>query len=119
MRRRRHGFVMVLALTLITLVGVALTTITARLRTSVIQAEDARRRAQVEQLLLAGIEVAREGVAEGKHDVPLPAGLAEEGAKLTVTGAGKRAVIEAVLGTTRGRQVVEAEAGTVRLVNEE
>ena len=115
--RRRPGSVTVFALTLVALVGMALAAITVRLSATAHQAAEARHSAQVQQLILAGIEVARRGIATG--EVALPDVLAAGGGKLSVKRDGARVIIETELHGARGRQVVEISGGVVKLVGEE
>jgi len=90
--RRRRAVVSVMAVMLIALVAVALAGLTALVGTAARQANAAREQAQAEQLLLAGIEVARAG---GTGKVALPRDV--EGASLVIEGK----QVEAVVGKTR------------------
>lgn len=109
----RRGFVTALAVTMIALVAVALAGLTARLSTSARQAAQARERAQVEELVLAGIEAARADPAA--RAVELPAGLREAGASLKVTPQEGRVQVEAVVGRMRVVQDVELAGGGVKV----
>ena len=101
---RRGAFVTTIAIMLIALVAVALAALTTRIGTTARQARQAREQAQVEQLMLAGMELSRQGGAEVDREIELPAALVEEGAKLRLLRTGKQLEIEAALGHTRMRQ---------------
>jgi type II secretory pathway component PulK len=106
-RYERPGFVTTLAVMMIGLVAVALAALTTRVGTAARQAAAAREQAQVEQLLLAGIEIARQGA--GERPITLPTALADEGAKLKLSVRGKRVEIEAQVGRSHARE--ESGAG--------
>jgi type II secretory pathway component PulK len=91
--RRRRAMVSVMAIMLVGLVAVALAGLTALVGTAARQATQAREEAQAEQLLIAGAELARQGGAGGKVELPK----ALEGATLTIQG--KR--VEAAVGRAR------------------
>lgn len=112
-RPPRRGMVTAMAVTLMVLVGVALAAMTARVSTVARQATAAREQAQVEELVLAGIEAARGNPAVSA--VELPAALREAGASLKVTPREGRVEIEAVVGRTRVVQEVELAAGGVKV----
>jgi hypothetical protein len=98
---------------MIALVAVALAGLTARLSTSARQAAQARERAQVEELVLAGIEAARADPAA--RGIELPAALREGGGSLKLTPRDGRVAIEAVVGRTRVVQEVELSQGGVKV----
>jgi hypothetical protein len=102
-----------MAVTLMALVAVALACLTARVSTVARQAAADRERAQVEELVLAGIEAARRDPAA--RGVELPAALREAGGSLKVTPREGRVEIEAVVGRTRVVQEVELAGGGVKV----
>jgi type II secretory pathway component PulK len=103
MKRRttRPAFVTTLAVMMIALVAVALAALTTRIGTAARQATAAREQAQVEQLVLAGLQIAAEQTADVDKDIPLPKELAEAGVKLRVTIRAKHVAIEAQYGRAR------------------
>jgi len=111
---RRRGMVTAMAVTLMALVAIALAGLTARVSTVARQAVAERERAQVEELVLAGIEAARAKPAAGGA-VELPASLREAGGSLKVTPAGGRVRIEAAVGRTRVVEDVELAGGGVKV----
>ena len=113
----RRGFVTIFALTLVALVGLALAAITVRLGATARAVADARRTAQVQQLILAGMEAARAG-GDGAREVGLPGALAAEGAKVRVEQRGGRVVIDVEFAGARRRQVAEVGGGGVKLLEE-
>ena len=113
--RSRQGFVTALAVTMIALVAVALAALTARLSTTARQAARERERAQVEELVLAGVEAARREPGGAARTIELPEGLRAAGAVLKVTPKGGRVEIEAVVGRTRVVQEVEVSRDGVRI----
>lgn len=98
MARGRRGFVTVIAIMLMALVGVAVAAVMMRVGTSARQGRALREQAQVEQVLLAGMDLARSGAARAEGEIALPAELSAEGAKLRVVREGKRLELEARVG---------------------
>src|SRR5258706_2497817 len=103
MKRRttRPAFVTTLAVMMIALVAVALAALTTRIGTAARQSTAAREQAQVEQLVLAGLQIAAQQTADVDKDIPLPKELAEAGAKLKITTRAKHIAIEAQYGRAR------------------
>jgi type II secretory pathway component PulK len=99
--RRRRGFVLTVAVMLIALAAVAIAVLTARVGTTARQVRQAREQAQVEQLLLAGMEVAKQGQRE--REIALPSALSENGAKLKLVVRGEQVAVEASMGSTTMR----------------
>jgi hypothetical protein len=97
-RRPRRGFVTLIAIMLMALVGVAVAAVMMRVSTSARQGRAEREEAQVEELLLAGMNLARQGGVRAEGEIALPAELMMEGAKLRVVRAGKGLELEARIG---------------------
>jgi type II secretory pathway component PulK len=114
--RNRRGFVTALAITMIALVAVALAGLTARLSTTARQAAREREQAQVEELVLAGIEAARREPGGVARVIELPEALRASGGSLNVSKRGGRVEIEAVVGRTRVVQEVEVSGDGVRVL---
>jgi uncharacterized membrane protein len=108
-RCRRSGFITALAITMIALVAVALAGLTARVSTVARQSAQERERAQVEELVLAGIEAVRADPAPREMAVPGGAG------SLKISAHDGRTEIEAVVGRTRVVQEVERAGGGVKV----
>ena len=106
---RQRAFVTTMAIMLIALVAVAVAALTARVGTVARQARQAREQAQVEQLILAGMDLARQGAAEDRA-IALPAALTDEGAALRLVKNGKAVEVEASFGRTRMREVMGTKA---------
>lgn len=104
-RLRRRGFVTTMAIMLMALVGVVVGTLMMRVSTSARQGRAEREQAQVEQLLLAGMDWVR-GDAKAEGEMALPPELAAEGAKLKVIRTGPRVEVEATLGRIVMRQAM-------------
>jgi len=100
LRRRRQAFVATFAILMIALVAACLLALANQVGTAVRQARGEREAAQAEQLLLAGMEIAREGKVEGNQTVKLPAAVADESVSLTLTRQGDQITVEARVGTT-------------------
>jgi hypothetical protein len=100
MRRRRRAFVAAFAVLLIGLVSVALLALASQFATAARQARAAREEAQAEQLLLAGMEIARQSKTPGNQTVKLPSALPDESVSLTIRREGNEATVEARVGTT-------------------
>jgi hypothetical protein len=100
LRRRRRAFVATFAILMIALVAACLLALANQVGTAVRQARDERETAQAEQLLLAGMEIAREGKVAGNQTVKLPAALGDESVSLTITRQGDQTHVHARVGTT-------------------
>jgi type II secretory pathway component PulK len=100
------------ALMMMALVAVAVAALTTRLATAAKHTSHAREQAQVEELLLAGAELARQGGAgQAEQDVDLPTSLADAGVKLSVIVRDGRAQVQAAVGRTRQFDTVDAKPG--------
>jgi type II secretory pathway component PulK len=94
------------AVTLIALVAVALAALTARVSTVAREAARDRERAQVEELIDAGVRMARQSARAEARSIELPDVLKEQAASLKLTPRGDGVEVEAALGSTRMTQVV-------------
>lgn len=89
-RHRAAGIAMITALALLTLVAITLVPLTALTRAQVRYTRHVADEAQLRQMLLAGEQAARATLAQApepparQQAVPLPSGLAEAGATLTL-----------------------------------
>jgi len=101
-RTKRPAFVTTLAIMLMALVAVALAAITARVATAARQSTTERERAQVEQLVVAGMDLSA-GAPDGDRTIQLPPAL--EGASLRISVHGKRVEVIAKVGATTLRQI--------------
>jgi hypothetical protein len=109
MARGRRGFVTVIAIMLMALVGVAVAAVMMRVSTSARQGRAQREQAQVEQVLLAGMDLARSGAARAEGEMALPDELKREGARLRVVREGKGLALEATLGRLTLRAAMPGE----------
>jgi type II secretory pathway component PulK len=103
-RPARRAFVTTMAVFMIALVAVALAALTSEVGTAARQANAQRERAQAEQLLIAGIEIARQAQLTGDRTIKLPSSLVEEVAGLKINLQGKRLHVEATVGRTKLRE---------------
>jgi type II secretory pathway component PulK len=101
---RRRAFVATFAILLIALVAVALLALANQFATAARQARTQREAAQAEQLLLAGMEIARQPHAAEKQTIKLPAALADDSATLTITRQAGQTTVEARVGKTTFRE---------------
>ena len=99
----RRACVTTMAIFMIALVAVALAALTSEVGTTARQANAQRERAQAEQLLIAGIEIARQTTPREDRTIKLPSSLVEEDAALKILRA-KRIQIEATIGRTTLRE---------------
>ena len=113
-RRTRRAFATTMALALVALVAVAVAALTSRLATAARIARTDREQTQLRQLLLAATDHARTTPQPGRHTLPLPPSLVEQGATVTWTTSANQTRIEARLGKSAMTQIVAAD-GTVRL----
>lgn len=105
---RRRGFVTTMAIMLMALVAVVVGTLMMRVSTSARQGRAEREQAQVEQLLLAGMDWVR-GDSKAEGEMALPPELAAEGAKLKVIRTGQRVEVEATLGRIVMREAMTGD----------
>jgi hypothetical protein len=112
--RPRRAFVTAMAVTLIALVAVALAGLTARVSTTARQAAQSRERAQVEELLFAGIDAARQDATP--RGLELPTVLRDAGASVKLASRDGHLQIEAIVGRSRLIQEVELTGGTVKVL---
>jgi type II secretory pathway component PulK len=101
-RRHRRGFVTLLAIALMAMVALALAGLTTRMNTTMHQAREEQEQVQADQLILAGIEFARQNPDE--REILLPTELAAQGVKLKISTRDKQVEIEARLGKTHRYQ---------------
>jgi hypothetical protein len=101
--RRQRGFVTTMAIMLMALVAVVVATLMMRISTSARQGRQEQDQAQVEQLLLAGMDRVRGGESQ-PGEIALPRSLVEEGAKLTIIRSEGQTELEASLGRIVLRQ---------------
>jgi len=106
-RYGRRGFVIAIAVMLIALVAVALAAMSARISTVARQSMQAAQQAQSEQLILAGMDIAKESPAA--REIRLPGALVEEGAKLRLLKTGNQLDLEVSLNRTRMHQPILAD----------
>jgi type II secretory pathway component PulK len=93
-----------MAIMMMGLVAAAVAALATQLATSARQANTQREEAQAEQLLIAGIEIARQAKPNAAQSIKLPAALSEESASLKLTPAKNQVAIEAQVGKTLFRQ---------------
>jgi hypothetical protein len=106
-RRRRRAFVATMAILMIGLVATCLLALANQVGTAVRQARGEREAAQAEQLLLAGMEIARQTRVGDKQTVKLPAALGDESVSLTITRQGDQTTIEARVGKNTLREPLQ------------
>ncbi len=104
-RLRPRGFVTTMAIMLMALVGVVVGTLMMRVSTSARQGRAEREQAQVEQMMLAGMDWVR-GDEKAEGEMTLPPELAGEGAKLKVIRTGQRVEVETTLERIVIRQAI-------------
>lgn len=103
-RTRRRAFISIMAIMMMALVAAAVAALATQLATSARQANTQREEAQAEQLLIAGMEIARQTKPTAAQSIKLPAALSEESASLKLTPGKNQVAIEAQVGKTAFRE---------------
>ena len=103
-RTRRRAFISIMAIMMMALVAAALVALATQLATSARQANTQREEAQAEQLLIAGMEIARQAKPNAPQSITLPAALSEDSASLKLTPGKNQVAIEARGGKTVFRE---------------